>query len=198
MSKARTLIIATGISAIGVLVPIATASAASFTAEKYPALISGSSTRDVFDTFGAQFSCIENTFTSSLAATSEELVITPSFNKCTAFGGAMPVTAPSGAFTLTPDGTLHLTKEIQLHFWMSGGKPVCTFNVTPGTSKISVTNLFPNIVLSGSAQFPATQTRLSPICPTGTKGTFAWTIQAGGIQLQGQTLEGGPNAIHLK
>jgi hypothetical protein len=171
------------------------ASGASFTAEKYPVSITGSSTSDTFDFLGTTVPC-ETTLTGSLAAASEELVLTPSF-KCTFFGGPLPFTTAPEALKLTADGTLHLTKELRIDLFSSGGQGTCVVDVKPGTSSVSVTNNSPNIRITGEPQFSYTHTRLSIICPAGNEGTIFWTIQPLGISLRA-TSEGVPTPMHVK
>jgi hypothetical protein len=201
--KSKAALVVVSILALGAIsVPGAGAAQFTSTGGKYPVSLTGSSTADVFDAFGSQVKCTNNTFTASLAAPSEEINEVASFSNCTAFGLPATVTFEC-CFKKRSDGTIVIAAVV-IHIYASTphGSPICTVTVPKQgpLGKVTYTNnANGTVTVSGTVGgITATQVRNSIFCPAGTHTTSAaYTIQPGGIVMSGK-VGGVAEGIHVK
>jgi hypothetical protein len=122
----------------------ASASAAQFTAAKYPVTITGNqSTAHKFTIGGSSVTCTTTTFTGTASGPSATQTMTPTYSGCTAFGFINAQVTINGCDMLV-DASGHLKlvcpadKDIEIH-----GGP-CTTTIHPANNGTLKTNTFTN------------------------------------------------------
>lgn len=208
---------------VGVLVAVvamaavmASGAQAEFTASAYPAEIEAGSTADVFDAFGSTVKCTSNTFTGSISGPAASLTVTPSYNKCTAFGLPATVnftscdynfTTPTSPAPSPATGIVHIEcknagDHIDVTIFSSSthSEVLCHLYVGPQTAEYTISRGTTSggnkdVNLSGTVSpLVATQERTSILCPSGTETKEAkYTIQSGGITV---TRKGGGDVTY--
>jgi hypothetical protein len=179
---------------------MASGAQATFTASSYPATVTATSTADVFDAFGSNVKCTNNSFTGSLAGASTELTITPTYLNCKGPLG-LPATvettdchflftAPTTPAPSPATGQLHIkcpVGVVGIHIRVYSDEAhkteVCHDTIPPQTLTYTVQRNAGDVSLIGEvANITATQVRKSFLCPEGEHTASArYTIQAGGI-----------------
>jgi hypothetical protein len=174
------------------------AQAESFTASSYPAAISGTSSGEGLDAFGAKVQCTESSFSGELTGPSEELATETTFNGCKL--GVFPVTwdrAKKPCFRWTILSVHICTMEITIFASAAAhlqNKPICRWHIPEQT--ISYLSAFHWIrsatkpwylIFTGILKgLKVTQIRESIVCPAGTETvTGEYTTQGGGVEMKG-------------